>query len=490
MNIDAMPYAPGGHGLLGHSSDFQADRIGLLERLATSDAPIMRLRLPVPGVLTVVVNDPELVQEVMVDQGLIFHKSAMLRFTLYPLAGEGLFSSNGELWRRQRKLMAPMFTPRALEQYAAAMVHSAERTCANWGDGRQLQLHRETTQLTMSVAGKTLFDADTFSEADEIGRALTTALSWTGHQMGGLFSIAHVVARRQLINIRRRWPGLASAALDRSIDALRGPVLLVGKRGRELERAIAVLDDRVQRMIDERRHATNPPGDLLSRLLAARDADDGSRMSDRQVRDEILTLFIAGHETTASGLAWAIYLLSRHPKIRDAVEAEVDALDGPPTLADLPRLGLCLRAFRETLRLYPPVYLYGRDCDGPVTIGGYRLPDQTNVLISPYALQRKPSIWPNPSVFDPDRFLPDVEARRHRHAYLPFGAGPRICIGNHFAYMEAQLALAVLIRRFRFECIREDVPFPEATLRPLHGVPVRVTKRTQPAGRSAPRATA
>ncbi len=465
---------------MGHNGDFRKDRLGVLQKLADAEEPLMRLRLPVRSVKAVVVNSPELIQESLVDHGRVFDKSGMLRFALFPLAGEGLFTANGELWQRQRRVMAPMFQPRALEAYARDMVQIAERTCAEWKDGDSFELLHETTRLTMSVAGKTLFDADTFTEADEIGNALTVALSWTGWMIGRPYAIAHVLTRRKLVNSLHRFPAPTRPLVEKAIDRLRGPIALVGRRGRELRKALAVLDETVQHMIDERRASPEHPGDLMSSLLSARDEDDGTQMSDRQVRDELLTLFVAGHETTATGLAWSIYLASRHPDVYAALEREVDALGHEPTLADLPKLGLCLRVFKEALRMYPPVYMFGRDTNRPVSVGGYELPKNTNFMVSPWALHRKASLWPNPLVFDPDRFLPEAEAERHRYAYLPFGAGPRTCIGNHFAYMEAQLALAVLLRRYRFTSHRDDEPFPEATLRPRHGVPVRITKRPQP----------
>lgn len=476
MNLDTMPYAPGGESMLGHNQDFRFDRLGLLHKLSCLDEPIMRLRLPFPGVNGVVLNDPDLIQEMMVEKGRSFDKSAMLRFALYPLAGEGLFTSNGELWQRQRKLMASLFHPRSLDGYAPDMIACAERTVDRWRDGQELTLLAETTRLTMSVAGKTLFDADTFTEADEIGHALTVALDWTGWMMGRPFAIAHVVIKRRLEAVATGAPAWLRPRLEATLPRLNGPLVLVGARGRELARAIALLDQRVQTMIETRRAEPKGRTDLLARLLEVRD-EDGGRMSDRQVRDEVLTLFVAGHETTSTGLAWAIYLAARHPDVYAKLEREVDALGGPPRLEDLPQLGYCLRVFREALRLHPPVYLFGRDSVGDVSIAGYRLPPQTNVLVSPWALHRRAALWPDPERFDPDRFLPEREASRHRYAYLPFGAGPRICIGMQFAYMEAQLALAVMLRRYRFESLEEDEAEPSATLRPKRGVRVRVIRR-------------
>jgi cytochrome P450 len=477
MTIESIPMAPGGHGWSGHNGDFREDRMGTLARIARDGRPLLRLRLPVPGVETVVVNDPDLIGEMLVKHGRLFDKSIMLRFSLQPLAGEGLFTSNGELWRRQRKLMAPMFQPRALERYADDMVQCAQRTVDSWRDGREVRLHDETTRLTMSVAGKTLFDAETFSEADRVGQALAVALEWAGWMLARPYALLHVLAHRGLRGASRHVPPWAASPLMSLAGRFERPLFHTGERGRALVDAIAILDEHVAQMIAERRRAPAERNDLLTRLLEAQREDGGATMDDKQVRDEILTLFVAGHETTASGLAWTVDLLCRHPAIYQAVQAEVDALPDDPTAADLPRLGLCLRSFQEALRLYPPVYMFGRDATEDVTIGGHDIPTGTNTLVSPWALHRLPQLWPDPERFDPSRFTAENEAKRHRFAYLPFGAGPRICIGNHFAYMEAQLALAVMLRRYDFERLGADEPEPGATLRPARGIAVRLRAR-------------
>ena len=472
-----MPLAPGGEGWLGHNAAFRKDRLGVLRLLSQAPHKTMRLKLPFPGVTAVAANDPDVAQEVLVEKAKSFDKSDMLRFSLWNLGGEGLFTSDGELWRRQRRVMAPLFTPRALEAYAPDMVACAERTVDGWSDGQTLLLSTETTRLTMGVAGKTLFDADTFSEADEIGRALTVALEWTGWIMGRPLAVGHVIARRAAARLAARSSGRTRELLERVEGGLQGPVALVGARGRELAHAIAFLDDHVQKMIDERRRTTGTGrSDLLTRLLEARDVD-GAAMSDKQVRDEVLTLFVAGHETTATGLAWTIYFACKNPSIYAALEREVDAVGHDPNVGHLGRLDLCLRTFKEALRMVPPVYVFGRDSHEPVSVGGYDLPMPTNVIVSPWALHHAARIWADPERFDPDRFLPENEASRHRYAYLPFGAGPRVCLGLHFAYMEAQLALAVLLGRYRFELLGDDEPEPGATLRAKHGVRVRVRRR-------------
>ncbi len=481
MRFEDMPKAPGGDHPLGHNHDFRNDRIGTLARIVSADAPILRLRLPFPGVYAAVAVDPNVVQEMLVEKARAFEKSDMLRFSLWNLAGEGLFTSNGELWKRQRRLLAPLFTPRALGSYAEDMVECAFRTVDAWRDGEQLNLAHETTRLTMGIAGKTLFDADTFSEADAIGEALTVALGWTGWVMARPFAVAHVMGRRSLLALARRMSDGSPRQLVEDVAArLRGPAVLFGPRGRALARAIRFLDDRVQKMIDDRRGAVVPHDDLLTRLLAAVD-EDGTKMSDRQVRDEVLTLFVAGHETTATGLAWTIYYACKNPDVYAAMEREADAVGDRPGAADLDRLTVCLRAFKEALRLAPPVYVFGRDSREPVALAGYDLPPPTNVLVAPWAMHRSPRHWPDPDRFDPTRFSPENEAKRHRYAYLPFGGGPRVCLGNHFAYMEAQLALAVFFRHFRFELLADDEPDPGATLRPKHGVRVRIERRAAPA---------
>ncbi len=481
MDFDSIPYAPGGLGPLGHNADFRKDRLGSLQRL-TGQAGLVRLRLPIRIVRAVIANHPDAAQEVLVEKAKLFNKSDMLRFSLFPLAGEGIFTSNGELWRRQRKLMAPMFQPKALEGFIPDMVEATHRTMEGWADGREVALNTETTRLTMAVAGKTLFGADTFSEADDLGHALTVALDWAGWIIGRPLAVGHIVARRFFADLAEEGPSMLRGPARKAALELRGPAVLFGSRGRELARSIETLDQQVQRMIDERRRSTARSEDLLTRLLEARD-DDGEKMSDRQTRDEILTLFVAGHETTATGLAWTIYEACRNPEIYAAMEREADALGDAPTFADIEKLDVCLRAFKEALRLYPPVYMFGRDSAVPVSVMGYDLPRPTNVMISPWVMHRLQPYWPDPERFDPDRFLPAEEAKRHRYAYLPFSAGPRICLGIHFAYMEAPLVLATMMKRYRFELLAPDVPEPSATLRPKHGVRVRL-KRRERSGRA------
>jgi cytochrome P450 len=469
-----MPRIGVGPSHKSHNSELRTDRLPFCERAARSPHDIVAMQVPIGNVALAI--SPAAVEELLVTRAADFEKSAMMIFTLGPLAGDGLFTSRGELWRRQRKLMAPLFTPAMIDRYAESMVACTNRVVSSWKDGARLDLVHECTRIAMSIAGRTLFDADTVDESDEIGRALTFALKWASDESGSWFSIAHIALRYQLLRLGEVSSGRPQRLVARAAARLERPVYVPGDVGRELRACIEVLDRRVQRMIDDRRVARTQPDDLLSKLLAAHDNDEG-RMSDRQVKDEILTLFVAGHETTAAGLAWTIAALCKDKALYAQMASAGRAVGAAPSAADLPKLGFPLRAFKEGLRMHPPVYLFGRTAQRETVLAGYRIPKWTHVLVSPYATQRRAAEWPAPDTFDPERFRPDAEARRPRHAFIAFGAGPRVCIGNHFALMEAQLVLGAIFAQCDFELVGDIAPKPSATLRP-RAVPVVVRKRS------------
>jgi cytochrome P450 len=452
------------------------DRLGALLRFNDDPGDIGRFDVAFGAV--VLVNSPELVHDVLVTRAKSFEKSPVLRAALYPLAGVGLFTSEGDLWKRQRKVMAPLFPPGAIARFAKDMTDCAEHVVATWRSGEVVDIARETTHITMAVAGKTLFDIDTFGEADELGAALTTALEWAGTEVGGPLLVAQARAKIGLDLLADRVPENFAPHVRSAADRLNVPLMLPTKKNRELRAALDILEARVTRMIAARRADPKAHRDLLSILLSAR-TEDGEAMSDRQVRDEVLTLFVAGHETTANALAWALMLLAQHRDVYRRLREEVDAIGRVPTFEDLPRLQLALRVFKESLRLYPPVYLFGRVTLTDVDIGEYHLPKGTIVLVSPFALQRRPSLWPDPERFDPERFTPENEAKRHKTAFLPFSAGPRTCIGNHFALMEGPLVLATLLHYVDVDLCEAKGSEPEAlaTLRPKGGVRMRITAR-------------
>jgi cytochrome P450 len=475
MKLDDIPLIPGGEGPLGHLGDLQNDRLDLFRRLNRGCGDIGRASAV--GVSMVFVNSPELLHEVLVEKARSFIKPAGVRGPLRPLAGDGLFTSEGDLWRTQRRLMAPLFAHGQVERYAACMARCARDVAAELRPGSVVDMARKTNHLAMRIAGKALFDAEMDDEADELGAALTVALRWANDQSAALRYHAQLRLASLVFEVSERLPEPLQARGLALTDAMIEPLHLPGEETRRLEAALAVIEGRVSRMIAERRASSVPRHDLLSLLLEAHD-EGGSRMTDKQVRDEIVTLFIAGHETTATALAWSLYLLARHPEAYARVKAEARSLGGRlPGAADLPALSYSLKVFKEAMRLYPPIYFFGRQSIADVRIGDYDLPRNTVVLISVYALHHRPEIWPDPERFDPERFDPAAEEARHRQAYLPFSAGPRTCIGNHFALMEGPLVLATLLGRVDLELAGAGLIEPElsATLRPRGGVSMRVT---------------
>jgi cytochrome P450 len=318
-----------------------------------------------------------------------------------------------------------------------------------WSDGASINVNQQMTALTLSIIGKVLFDADVFTETDELGEAMTIIFGYTTYKLS------------HLLTPPPGWPT---------------------PRNARTRKAVALIQQRVQRMIDERRSNSTERNDFLSILLHARD-EEGNAMSDRQLMDECITLFGAGHETTASALTWAWYLLCQHPDIYQKVLQEVDSvLQGRrPTYADLARLPYCLQVFKEAMRLYPPAYAISRQALHDMEIDGYPVAKGTVVMVCPYALHRDPHYFPDPEKFDPERFTPEREKQLPRYAYLPFGAGPRICIGNHFAMMEGHLLLATLAQRVTFtlvpgQAIKSDLE-QTLTLRPSGAMNVTVKRR-------------
>jgi len=468
--------APPHEGFSGHALAFRRERGELFVRAQRTAGDIGRIRFF--NIDLVTLNAPELIRQVMVEQASVFPKSLALRMAFFPLAGKGLFTSEGDLWKRQRKLMSPMFHPAVVRGYAETMSAVIARYLDGWKDGDVLDMGREMTRITMAVVGKVLFDAETFDDADELGAAIRVMFHYVADLGGSPVLIARATLALKLLDLGA-LPARAEALRARAIEQLSMPLRLPTPRSRRLYAAIATLDDKVRRMIDERRRVGSDRPDLLSRLLAARDEDDGSVMTDRQVRDEAVTLFVAGHETTATSTTWALYFLSRDREVYRRWKDEAAALGGRvPTADDAPRLPYALGIFKEALRLYPPAFLLDRVATEDVEVGGYLIPRRTPVFVCPYALHRQPALWPEPERFDPDRFTPQAEAARPRLAWLPFGAGPRVCIGAQFASLEAQLLLAQIAQRFDLEPVGDEPILPDfdKTLRPAKPVMVRVRR--------------
>jgi len=435
-----------GYPFVGNLPEFSKDRLGLLQRIAR-EGDVYGLHFgPFPGILF---NKPAHVQSLLVEHAYDFDKGIAVHNTFRSVIGDGIFSSEGDFHRHQRKLMAPPFQPRHITSYADIMGYYGEQIQQTWADGATIDVNRHMTNVTMSVIGKALFDADVFTEADELGTAMTVTIEYVSHALSTLLPPPY------------SWPTPLN---------------------RRTHKAEQVLRNRVQRFIDERRSSTKEGNDFLSILLQARD-EDGAPMSDEQVMAECLTLFGAGHETTATALAWTWYLLCQHPEHYQKVQQEVDrVLQGrTPTYADLARLPYCLQVFKEAMRLYPPAYAFSRRALRDVEIDGYLVPKGWIVLIAPYTLHRREEYFPEPEEFDPERFTPEREKQLPRYAYLPFGAGPRICIGMHFAMMEGHLLLATLAQRVSFSLVPGQTITPDPvhhlTLRPAGEVNVTVKRR-------------
>ena len=412
-----------------------------------------------------VVSDPAVIKDVLVTHNQNFHKSRGLERTKR-LLGEGLLTSEDDLHLRQRRLMQPAFHRERIAAYASTMVEYADRIRTGWREGVTMDVAHEMSRLTLLIVGKTLFDTDVESQARDVGEA-----------MAGLMDSFWTVM----------------LPFGEALEYLPIPYLRRARRARE--RLDAIIYD----MIRERRSGGANPGrsgadlagprritdrgDLLSMLLLAQDDEDKGRgMTDRQVRDEAMTIFLAGHETTANALTWTWYLLSQSPDVEQKLHAEVDsALGGRlPTVADVERLPYATRVITESMRLYPPAWLVGRRAVEDYNIKGYFVPARSLVVMSEWIVHRDGRFFPDPERFDPDRWTPEFKAALPRFAYFPFGGGPRQCIGEGFAWMELVLVLATLAQRWRLALAPGHPVVPRAaiTLRPQHGMQMVPRKRS------------
>jgi cytochrome P450 len=417
------------------------DPLGFLLRVAREHGALAQFRLP--GMLVYLVNDPDLIDRVLLAEHENLVKDSFTR-ELALVTGNGLLTSEGAFWRKQRRLSQPAFHHQRVQAYGETMVRYAERLASSYGDGEVRDVHEDMMRLTLSIVGKTLFSVEVDDEARVIRDSIEVMMD--------RFSGANAFVPRSLPtpgNLR------ALAALKR-LDAI------------------------VYRIIDERRR-TGDTGDLLSMLMVAT-SEDGARMTDRQLRDEAITLLLAGHETTALTLTFALHLLGAHPEIEAGIARNVLCVLGnrPATVADLPELRPVENVVRESMRLFPPAWAIGREAIAPFELGGYPVARGTQLWISQWVVHRDPRHFEEPDAFFPERWSGDLAKRLPRYAYFPFGGGPRVCIGNAFAMMEATLVLATLVRHVRMspEDLRPLELNPAVTLRPKKAVRMRVQRRT------------
>ena len=418
------------------------DPLGFLTRMAREYGDVSRFR---PGPVWIhLLNRPEWIRDLFVTHAASFHKGRGLE-RAKRLLGQGLLTSEDPTHLLQRRMIQPAFHAQRIAAYGSSMVEIAERHSAGWRAGETRDVAREMTRLTLAIVGRTLFDSDVEAEADEIGAAMTAALALFGRPAG--LPYFEILDRLPLPSNRR------------------------------FRRAKARIDATIARLIAERRRDPDPSRrtDLLSLLVHASDPEgESGGMTDAQVRDEAITIFLAGHETTANALAWTWHLLAQNPEAEAKLHAELDdALGGRlPTVADLPRLRQAEMVLAESMRLYPPAWIVGRRAIEPYRVGGFEVPRGSIVVACQWVTHRDARFFPEPERFDPQRWLPEAKEARPKFSYFPFGGGPRVCIGEGFAWMEGILVLATIARRWRLRPDSDQpvVPAPGITLRPKNGI--------------------
>jgi cytochrome P450 len=448
----AIAYPPGPEpGLFdGLHSPLRRDPLGFMSRVAGEYGDIVCLRFLF--FRTYLLFHPDQIEDVLVNHARKFIKGRILRANRH-LFGNGLLTSEGEFWLRQRRMMQPAFHRARIARYASTMTECATRLVNSWSPGQRIDLHNAMMRLTLQIVGKTLFHADVERDAPQVGENLQILLE-------------HAFDFRRL---------------------LLTPYWVPTRRNLQARRAVRNLTHIIDRIIQQRREDKEDAGDLLSLLIHAQD-EDGSRMTTQQLRDEALTLFLAGHETTASTLSWAWLLLAQNPQAEEKLHAELDSVlgDRAPTLDDLPQLVYTNHVISESLRLYPPAWAQARLAIEDHELAGYRLRKGMGVAAVTWVVHRDPRWYPDPERFLPERWQGDLLKKIPRCAYFPFGYGPRQCIGNSFALMEAVLVLATVAQRFRFTVLPDHpvVPLASITLRPRHGLHVQVESRGRCEARS------
>jgi cytochrome P450 len=440
---------PKGYPLLGCLPQFWREPLSILTNAQRLDGDVVRLDL---GTLRFyLLSHPDHVKWVLQENAKNYSKGYD---RVKVLLGNGLVMNEGASWLQQRRLMQPIFHQRRLEGFAVTIVEETQKMLERWEalayEGRAVNAAKEMKLLTQRIIVKTMFGAEVGAEEEKIARAFDTAL------LG--------------INVRSlmpRWFGRLPISFNQ-----------------RFKRALATLDEEVYRIIRQRRGRRGMGDDLLAMLMETRDEETGESMSDRQLRDEVMTIYLAGHETTANALSWVWYLLSTNPETARKVREEVSyVLKGRlPGFEDLPTLVYTRMVIDETLRLYPPAWIVTRRAIEDDEIGGYCIPAGSRLMLSPYLTHRRPELWENPEEFEPERFASESSNGSRRKAYFPFGGGPRQCIGNNFALMEAKLVVSTVMQRYRLDLIpgQEIKAQPRSTLGPRPGVWVRL-RATSPA---------
>jgi cytochrome P450 len=447
MAAALVPQGPKGNFMLGVMPEFNRDALAFLERIARDYGDVVRTRFfYIPAYF---LYHPDHIEYVLATNNRNFIKPLSFRTPFFNrLVGNGLLTSEGEFWRRQRRLAQPAFHRERIQAYARIMVRDTEEMLAAWRDGEIRDTHRDMMRLTMEVVTHTLFNANVSDDADKVARALGILVEPFGSQA------------------TLKW------ILDNRLPT---------PTNRRFHKVAAQLDEVVYRIIGQRRAGNGQDqGDLLSMLLQAHD-EDGSQMTDKQLRDEVITLFLAGQETTALTLVWAWYLLAQHPEAEKTLWQELDeVLKGrAPEASDVPQLRFTEMIAKESMRLYPPAYVVGREAVNECEIGGYTIPPRAQVFMPTWVVHRDPRFFEEPDKFKPERWTPEFINNLPKYAYFPFGGGPRVCIGNAFAMMEIVLLMATIAQKFRLSLVtKHPVELqPAMSLRPRNGIRMKMKRR-------------
>ena len=442
MSSNGNRVLPGPKGLpiVGVAFDVRGDPLGVMRRYAREYGDIVLFRVMMQD--RILLNHPDFIEQVLVVQQSKFHKSELTRRITGRMLGQGLLISEGDFWRRQRRLAQPAFHRARVNEYASTMAEIALDHISRWHDGEQRNVSQDMMGLTLDIAVRTLFGTTLPGEAEQVGRAMT-------------FLMRYSLSRQRFpVRIPETWPT---------------------PNNRRANQELAFMDSLVYRMISEREAANGAAhhNDLLALLMGAMD-EDGSHMTKQQLRDEAMTLFIAGHETTSQMLSWTWYALSQNPAMEARLHEELNGVLGgrPPQVADLPRLPYLQAVMNESLRLYPPAYILAREAIEPCRIGGYDIPLRSTIVLAPWVTHRDPRFYDEPDAYRPERWLDGLMQRLPAGAYFPFGDGPRRCIGQGFGLMEAAIVIGALAQKFRLRLVpgHEVVPEPLVTLRPRQGI--------------------
>lgn len=441
-----LPTGPSGTLLGGNASDLKNEPLKFLVKCRQQHGDFVPFRAALFPLIFIC--DPELIHEVLVTQAAHFSKDVALKNNR-EFFGNGLLSSEGEEWKRQRRLASPSFSPKRLESYSQVMTEKTLARIAQWKEGEVFDIQREMMRLTLSIALKTLFDAELDIENAELERALSEAQEMLSERLDNM-----------LLLMLPEWVPFPTNV--------------------KLHQNIAIVDKVIYKLISERKGSADGRIDLLSTLISVRD-DDGSGLTEKQIRDEVFTLFFAGHETTALTMTWTLYFLSQHPEVEQQLLSEIsEVLKGKrPTAMDCFSLPYTEKVLKESMRLRPPVWAIGREAISDCLIGGYEVQKGTTILLSQWVNHHDERHFENPEKFDPERWTAAFSEKLPRFAYFPFGGGGRICIGNSFAMLESILLLVCIMQDFHLSMTNDQIVelVPAVTLRPKNGISMVAQRR-------------